>query len=140
MINVDAQELALRYIAMWNEPDSELRRKAIQGLWAEGGTHILQPPQEMRQAAARLGFDEATLQTEGYDALEVRVTRAYQEFVAPGQFIFRPRDNAERLRNIVKFSWEMVPTAGGDRVGGGLEVLVLDGDGRIKSDYQFIGA
>jgi hypothetical protein len=140
MINVDAQELALRYIAMWNEPDAELRRKAIQALWSEGGTHILQPPKEMRLAAAGLGFDEVTLQTQGHDALEVRVTRAYQDFVAPGQFIFRPRDNADRLGNVVKFSWEMVPTAGGDPAGGGLEFLVLDDDGRIKSDYQFIGA
>lgn len=139
MINVDAQELALRYIALWNEPDAELRRKAIQTLWTEGGTHMLQPPLEMRQAAARLGFGEATLLIEGYDALEVRVTRAYQEFVAPGQFIFRPRGNADRLGNIVKFSWEMLPAAGGDPAGGGLEFLMLDGDGRIKSDYQFIG-
>ncbi len=139
MINIDAQELALRYIAVWNEPDPELR-KAIQALWSDDGTHTLQPPQEIRQAAARLGFDSATLQTQGHDALEVRVTRAYQDFVAPGQFIFQPRDNADRLGNVVKFNWELLPTAGGDAAGGGLEILVLDDDGRIKTDYQFIGA
>jgi hypothetical protein len=31
----------------------------------------------------------------------------------------------------------MVPADGGEAAGGGLEVLVLDEDGRIKTDYQF---
>jgi len=34
----------------------------------------------------------------------------------------------------------MVPTGGGGPVGGGLEVLVLDDNGRIKTDYMFPGA
>src|SRR5262249_53913113 len=68
----------------------------------------------------------------------VRVTRAYEEFVAPGNFTFQPRDNADRLGNVVKFTWEMVPSDGGAAAGAGLEILVLDEDGRIKTDYQFI--
>jgi hypothetical protein len=70
--------------------------------------------------------------------LEVRVTRAYEEFIAPGEFAFRARDNASRLGNAVKFTWEMVPTNGGEAAGVGLEILILDDDGRIRIDHQFI--
>lgn len=129
----DAHELAVRYIALWVEPDPELRRKAIQELWTEDGAHILEPPEDIRERAAGLGFDTTTLEAHGYDALEVRVTRSHAEFVAPGQYTFQARDNAARLHEVVKFTWEMVP------VDGGQEILVLDTDGRIKIDYMFPG-
>ncbi len=138
MRDMSARELVSRYVAVWTEPDAELRRKAIQELWAEDGAHILQPPQEIRQAAAGLGFPSATLQARGHDELEARVTRSYQDFVAPGQFTFKARDNADRLHNVVKFTWDMVPAGGGEAAGTGLEILVLDEDGRIEADYQFI--
>lgn len=138
MTNIDARELVGRYVAVWNEPDAELRRKAIHELWTEDGAHILQPPQEIRKAATGLGFTSTTLEAHGHYELEVRVTRAYQEFVAPGEFRFKPRDNADWLHNVVKFNWEMVPSSGGEVAGAGLEILILDEDGRIKTDYQFI--
>jgi hypothetical protein len=62
------------------------------------------------------------------------------KFIAPGEFVSRPRANAARLGNVVKFSWEMVPTSGGEPAGVGLEILVLDDDGRIRMDYMFIEA
>ncbi|MEV4180289.1 hypothetical protein AB0J28_02435 [Streptosporangium canum] len=139
MTDIHVQDLAVRYIALWSEPDAELRRRAIQELWAEGGAHILQPPQEIREIAAGLGFDSTTLQAHGYDELDVRVTRSYERFVAPGQFIFQSRDGAVRLHDVVTFNWEMVPVGGGEAVGGGLEVLVLDENGRIVTDYMFPG-
>ncbi|MGV9775725.1 hypothetical protein [Streptosporangium sp. NPDC003464] len=140
MTYIDARDLAGRYVALWNEPDAELRRSAIKELWAEDGGQILQPPQEIREIAAGLGFDSTTLEAHGHDELEVRVTRSYEEFVAPGEFVFQPVDNAIRLHDVVKFNWEMVPAGGGAAVGGGLEVLVLDGNGRIATDYMFPGA
>src|SRR6266498_3288402 len=33
MTNINPQDLADRYIALWTEPDAALRRKAIQHLW-----------------------------------------------------------------------------------------------------------
>ena len=131
------EELVDRYVAVWNEPDADRRRKAIAGLWTEGGAHILQPPREIQQVAGPLALT-ATLEARGHDALEARVTRAYEQFVAPGKFVFRSRDNAARLHDVVKFNWEMVPAGGGAVVAVGLEILVLDGDGRIRIDYQFI--
>ena len=138
MTTIDPRELVDRYVAVWNEPDAGLRRQAIHELWTEDGAHILQPSQQIRTAATGLGFTSATLEAHGHDELEVRVTRAYQEFVAPGEGTFKPRDNADRLHNVVKFNWEMVPSSGGEAAGVGLEILMLDEDGRIKTDYQFI--
>ncbi|MFF2043821.1 hypothetical protein ACFVVX_25710 [Kitasatospora sp. NPDC058170] len=139
-VETDPRDLAARYVALWTEPDQGLRRKAIEQLWAADGAHILQPPAEIREAAAGLGFENATLEARGHDALELRVARSYQEFVAGGEYTFRPAGDAVRLRDVVTFGWEMAPAAGGEAVGGGLEVLVLDGDGRIRSDYMFPGA
>ena len=138
MTNIDPYELVSRYVAVWNRPVAELRRKAIHDLWAEDGAHILQPPQEIRNAAAGLGFTATALQAHGHGALEARITRSYQEFVAPGGFTFKPRDNADRLHNVVKFNWEMVSTSSGQVAGTGLEILVLGEDDRIKTDYQFV--
>jgi hypothetical protein len=53
------------------------------------------------------------------------------------RFCSRSRDNADRLGNVVKFNWEMA-SSGGEVAGAGLEILLLDEDGRIKTDYQFI--
>lgn len=140
MTDINPQDLAGRCIALWTEPDAALRRKAIQHLWAEDGAHILQPPAEIREAAAALGFDSTILEASGHGALEARVTRSYERFIAPGQYTFRPRDDAVCLRNVVKFTWETVPADGGEAVSGGLEVLVLDEDGRSRTDYMFPGA
>jgi hypothetical protein len=138
MAHIDLKELTDRYAAVWGEPDPQRRRAAIRDLWSPDAVHVLQPPQEIREAAARLGFDEFVLEARGYDALESRVTRSYEEFIAPGTFEFRSRGDADRLGDVVKFHWEMVARAGGDVAGVGLEVLLLGADGRIVGDYQFI--
>ncbi|GAA1637154.1 hypothetical protein ACFQY4_18985 [Catellatospora bangladeshensis] len=138
MADIDLKSFTDRYVAVWSEPDAERRRAAVRELWSADAVHVLQPPQEMRQAAEGLGFDRLVLEARGHDALEVRVTRAYEEFVAPGTFVFRSRGDVDRLHDVVKFRWEMAPRAGGDVAGVGLEILVLGADGRIVSDYQFI--
>jgi hypothetical protein len=136
MSNVDAERLVQRYVAVWTEPDPTARRKAIEQLWTEDGAHVLHPPAEIRDAAAALGFVHTTLQARGYDEIEARVAHAYDEFVAPGEYLFQASGQAVRLHDIVKFRWEMVPVGGGEPVGGGIDVFVLD-DGRVRTDYQF---
>jgi hypothetical protein len=138
MADIDLPNLTDRYVAVWSESDKERRHAAVRELWAADAVHVLQPPQDMRAAAEGLGFDRLVLEARGHDALELRVTRVYEEFVAPGTFVFRSRGDADRLHNVVKFHWEMVPRAGGDVAGVGLEILLLGADGRIVSDYQFI--
>jgi hypothetical protein len=131
-------ELVERYVAMWNDPDPAVRSTTVRDLWATDGAQLLQPPEDMREEAARIGFINPVLEARGHDALEARVTRAHEEFVRPGQFRFRLHGDAARLANVIKFRWEMVPIAGGPVAAVGLEFLILDAHGRIQSDYQFI--
>jgi len=129
--------LAERYLAVWNETDAGARRMCVSDLWADDAVQLLEPPREVRDAADALGVT-ALFEARGHAALEARVSGAYEQFVASGEFLFRRRGAAARLRDVVTFGWEMLPVGGGEATGGGLEVLVLDDDGRIRIDYQFI--
>ncbi|MEV5610826.1 hypothetical protein [Streptomyces sp. NPDC052225] len=140
MPHIDAQDLAARYAAVWNEPDPDLRRKAVEALWAPGGVHVLQPPQEMRAEAGRLGFTATALVARGHHELETRVARSHEEFVATGEFTFRAApDSASALEDVVTFRWQSVRAETGEVSGGGLEFVTVDADGRINRDYQFPG-
>jgi hypothetical protein len=134
---IDPVELTERYVALWMEPDAAARRAAVERLWAPDGVHVLQPPAEHRQAALDLGFTDAALEARGHDAIAFRAAAAHREFVTPGTYRFRSRGDADRLRQVVKFTWEMV-TADDAVAGVGLEILLLDADGRISADHQFI--
>jgi len=132
----DPTALVDGYVAIWNEADAARRHAAVAELWTEDAVHVFRPPQEVIDAAAALDVT-ALFQARGHGELEARVTRAYEQFVAPEQFSFRLRGGAARLGDVVKFNWEMV-SPDGEVVGVGLEFLVLDADGRIRLDYQFI--
>lgn len=134
---IDAQDLAARYIGLWNEPDPETRRKTVHALWAEDGQHILLPPQQMHDQAVGLGFTSAALEARGHDELHARVTRAYEEFVAPGTYEFRIQEAPRQLRDVITFRWESFHRKEGQVTGGGRDFLVLDNTGRIRFDYQF---
>ena len=41
-----AAALAEQYLALWNEPDADRRRRTIAELWTQDGRHVLQPPQD----------------------------------------------------------------------------------------------
>jgi hypothetical protein len=132
----DSRELVDRYAAIWNEPDPQRRRRAVAALWTEDAVQVLQPPQAVQDAAAALDVTP-TFQARGHGELEARVARAYEEFVAPGEFSFKSQHNPARLGDVVKFGWEMVSSSG-EVAAVGLEFVILDADGRIQTDYQFI--
>ena len=135
-----AKELADRYLALWNEPDADRRRRMIAELWTEDGRHILQPPQEIRAIAAQPGIGlTAILEARGYEEIEARVASAYEHWVGSEGLSFRGRDDAERLGDVVKFHWEAV-AKDGELFGVGLNFLVLAADGRIERDYTFVVA
>jgi SnoaL-like domain len=114
-------ELVDRYVAVWNEPDAEKRRRGIAALWAEDGAHFT-----------------PSLEARGYQALEARVAGAHQKWVKEGGFVFRSAKNVETHHDGVRFNWEMVPAAGGAIAAAGFDFLVLGDDGRIRLDYQFL--
>ena len=113
-------EFVARYVAMWHESDADLRRAIVQQLWADDAENT------SRRFAIR-----------GLEAIVARVTRAHDEWVAQKGFVFRPAGNTDRLGNVVKFLWEMVPKGGGPREALGLDIFVLQDDGRIRALYQF---
>jgi hypothetical protein len=131
------KHLVERYLAMWNEPDVEARRRLVRSVFSEQAVHRVQGPEEIRVVARALGFPTVTLEVRGYDELDFRVGQAYREFVAPGTFTFRARDDGARLGQVVKFGWAMVGTDGAV-AGTGSDVVVLDDDGRVLTDHQFV--
>ena len=140
MSSRSAAELAARYIALWNEPDADRRRRMIAELWTDDGTHILQPPQEIRAVAARPGIGlPAILVARGHEEIQARAASAYEHWVGSEGLSFRGRADAERLGDVVKFHWEAV-ARDGEVVGVGLNFLVLAADGRIERDYMFVVA
>ena len=133
-----AGELADRYVALWNEADADRRRRMIAELWTEDGTHILQPPEEIREVAARPGIGmTAVLEARGYAEIEARAATAYEEWVGSQELSFRRRADAERLHDVVKFHWEAI-AKDGETFAVGLSFLVLAEDGRVRRDYTFV--
>jgi len=133
-----AEQLAGRYMALWNEPDADRRRRMIVELWTEDGSQILQPPREMREIAASRGIGlAATLEARGHSELEARATASYEHWVGSEGLSFRGRDDAERLGDVVKFQWDAV-TNEGKTAAVGLNVLFLAADGRIERNYTFV--
>ena len=135
-----AAKLAKKYVTLWNEPDADRRRRMIAELWTEDGRHILQPPQEIREIAARPGLAiTAILEARGYEEIEARAASAYEHWVGSEGLSFRGRDDAARLGDVVKLHWEAV-AKDGEAFAVGLNFLVLAADGRIKRDYTFVVA
>ncbi len=131
----DPNELADRYVAIWNEPDPERRRAAVKELWSEGGVQVLNPPQEVREAAATLAMSPI-FESRGHGELEARVTRAYEEF--SDKYEFRRSGDADRLQDVLTFRWEAILRDSGEPDGAGRHVFMLDADGRIRLDYLFV--
>ena len=135
-----ATELAETYVALWNEPDADRRRRMIAELWAEDGRHILQPPQEIREVAAQPGIAmTAILKAQGYEEIEARAASVYERWVGSEGLSFRGRDDADRLDDVVKLQWEAIANDG-TVFAVGLSFLVLAADGRIERDYTFVVA
>ena len=115
------KHLVERYVALWNEPDPERRRAGIAAVWSPDAAHFT-PSKEVH----------------GHAELEIRIADAYARFVGTGQYVFRHCDNITGHHDTVKFNWQMVPPGGGPIAAFGFDFLVLDGEGRILRDCQYI--
>jgi hypothetical protein len=133
-----AAALAEQYLALWNEPNAGQRRRTIAELWQEDGRHFLQPPQEIREVAARPGIAiTAILEARGHEEIEARAASVYEHWVGSEGLTFHGRGDVERLADVVKFHWDAV-ARDGEAVAAGLVLLVLAANGRIERDYTFI--
>lgn len=118
----EAQDIAERYVALWNERDSGTRRSAIAAFFAPTGEHYV-----------------GTRSAKGYDELEKRVLGSHTKNVVEGGYLFRAVAGAQKLQDVVTFNWEMHPVGDAESTAAvGLEFVVLGDDGRVVTDYQFI--
>jgi hypothetical protein len=109
-----------RYTAIWNESDPEVRRKTVAALWVEDGVQFTDNHEHR-----------------GHDALEARVTEAYEQFVHTGGFVFALASEVANHHNAITFTTKMIPAAGGESAWTGQIFILLAEDGRIQQDYQF---
>jgi len=128
-------ELADRYVAIWNEPDPERRHAAVEELWSAGAVQVLNPPQEVREVADTLAMSPI-FESRGHAALEARVASAHEQFSA--KYEFRRSGEAARLQDVLTFRWEAILRDSGEPDGAGRHVFMLDPDGRIRLDYLFV--
>ena len=112
-------DLVANYVAVWNEPDADVRRRMIRSVWAPDGN-----------TCYRL------LDAHGYDAIEARVAGSWDKWLREGKYIFQPKSTVYH-HSAVKLEFIMVTVPDGDVEANGLSFLILDPDGRIKHDFQF---
>jgi hypothetical protein len=148
MTQLDQQALAdftRRWIQLWTEADPQARSRQVVDLWATNGAQVLvDPPQEVHDAATALAFPVPHLEVRGHDEIDRRVTQAYAMFIEPGEYTFRASGGADALLlmapGLIGLAWEMVSVADGTVAGRGYDVLALDDNGRILLDHQHIAA
>ena len=108
------------WVATWHQSDPELRARAIAALWAEDCV-----------------YRNTRAEYHGRAGIEQAVTEAHQHFVADGGYAFRIA-RVDTNHDAVRYTWEMVPAAGGPPEAIGTHVALTDPDGRLQNDHQFI--
>jgi hypothetical protein len=116
---LDAQMLADRYVAAWNEQDATRRLEAIAALWAPDA-------QTPGGAGGRRGFGALGRLTFG--SSEKNGVR------------FRAAPTARRRGDVVTFRWEMLLAGSETVLASGLEFLIVDDEGQILVDHPFVPA
>lgn len=113
------QQLVERYIESWNETDAEARRSAVDSVWADGARYVdpLADVTGRAEISALIG--------------------SVQEQV-PGHVFRLVEGEIDAHHNVMRFSWELVPTSGGDSLAVGFDVAETGDDGRIRSVLGFL--
>jgi hypothetical protein len=114
-------DLVDRYIAVWNEPDAAKRDVAIARIWREDAFSV-----------------SVANEYAGRAAITARVRRTYDDFVAGQGYVFRAAADPDVHHDGMRIRWEMGPADGSPAVSGGVQFLILDAEGLVRYDYQFI--
>ncbi|MGX2998768.1 nuclear transport factor 2 family protein [Streptomyces sp. JNUCC 64] len=109
---------AARYFAAWNAGSPEEIARAVGAAWTEDGTYT-------DPLAAVTGHGEITS----------LIDTARQRF--PG-LVFRPLGAVDGHHDTARFAWELVDPADGTAPVAGFDVVVLDGDDRIRTVLGFL--
>ena len=114
----DFNELAGRYIALWNETDADARRKGIGEVFTEDAVYI-----------------DPLAEAVGQDAIDATIAGAQDMF--PG-LTFRLAGPVDAHHDQVRFTWELVPGEGAESIVIGFDVAVAAEDGRLHKVYGFL--
>jgi hypothetical protein len=118
MPDTELDDFVNRYLAAWNEPDRERRDALVAALWAPDGI-LVNGANEYR----------------GRVAIQDAVTISHEAFVGEG-YRFVPGDASAAHHTGVRLAWDMVREDATDSAG--TNFLLLDADGLIAVDYQFL--
>lgn len=115
----DADRLVEGYFAMWNTADAAARRDVVATTWTPDATYL-----------------DPMFGADGHDGLDTMVEAVHGQF--PGHE-FRLTGGVDAHHDRIRWTWALVPTAGGDAVATGLDVAVV-ADGRLSHVTGFIDA
>ncbi len=107
-----------RYIELWNEADAAIRAQGIAEVFADGAT-----------------YTDPLADVSGHAGIDAVIAGAQGRFTG---FTFRLLGPVDANHHIARFTWELVPAAGGESVVVGSDVAVFAEDGRIRSVYGFL--
>lgn len=110
-------ELAERYIAVWNETDPARRRATIADLWAPDGRYV-----------------DPLAVAEGRDAIDATVAAVQGQF--PGM-TFRLAGPVDGHHNQARFTWELGPADGAAPIAG-FDVATTDDSGKLTQVLGFL--
>ena len=111
-------DVAARYLQVWNETDPEARAAAAAGVFAEDVSYV-----------------DPLMTVTGRAALVDAIGAVHQQF--PG-FAFRPAGTVDGHHNQVRFGWELGPHGASETPVAGFDVAVLDPSGRISAVHGFL--
>lgn len=115
----DFDDVARRYIAVWNEADPVARKEQVAALWATDG-----------------GYSDPFADVAGHDGIDGFIAAAQAQF--PG-FRFRLTGSVDAHHDQARFGWEAGPEGEPAPVVG-FDVVVADQDGRLRHVYGFLDA
>jgi hypothetical protein len=114
-----AEQLVERYLDTWNETDADARCAAVADVYADGAQYV-----------------DPLADVTGHAQISELIGAVQQQ--VPGH-VFRLADGGvDAHHNVARFSWELVPAAGGESLAIGFDVAVIEEDGRIASVLGFL--
>ncbi|WP_342358647.1 nuclear transport factor 2 family protein [Terrarubrum flagellatum] len=114
---MNPNDIADAYIALWNETDGARRKDMLRNGWAADATYI-----------------DPLMKGEGRDQIDALIGAVHQRF--PGH-AFALHGKPDGHNDRVRFSWRL-SADGGDPAAVGTDIVLLDGEGRLKSVTGFL--
>ena len=113
----DANDLARRYIASWNEEDAAARRRLVDDLWTTDARYA-----------------DPMMQAEGHDGIAALIGCVHAKF--PG-YRFALAGQPDGHGAYVRFSWSLA-SADGPVVARGTDFAAVTADGRLAQVTGFL--